>query len=199
MKDYFKIFYKYLQKDSWDSFLVSLILIVLSIKLVLFPLLSLITGSPLPLVVVESCSMYHTSSFENWWSQNAAWYEEKGITEEEFKEYSLKNGFNKGDIILIVGSEKYEKGDIIVFNPNQDALSNKPIIHRIISEEPIATKGDYNSDQLRKDNNNQKIDETKIYPQQIIGKSVIKIPLLGWIKLIFFEPFKPENERGLCK
>jgi len=65
-------FWKFLNEDSWQSWIVSLILIVLFIKLILFPGLSYLTGSSLPLVVVESCSMYHESNFDSWWDKNAA-------------------------------------------------------------------------------------------------------------------------------
>jgi len=41
--------------------------------------------------------------------------------------------------------------------------------------------------------------EKDISKENIIGKSYVKIPLLGWIKLIFFEFKKPVNERGFCK
>src|SRR3989344_1352780 len=74
----------YLKQDTWHSWLVSIILIILLIKFILFPVLSFITGTPLPLVVVESCSMYHNSGFNNWWISNSAWYENRNIEESDF-------------------------------------------------------------------------------------------------------------------
>lgn len=194
-------FWKYLQKDTLDSWIVSLLLIVLSIKYIFFPLISLIMGSPLPLVVVESCSMYHNSDFENWWNQNGAWYEQKGISPSEFRDFTMKNGFSKGDIIFVWGYSDYNLGDIIVFQPNSESLAAHPIIHRIVDTNPIGTKGDNgltNGEQLTKENNLYKIDETNISEENILGKSVLKIPLLGWVKLIWFEPFMPEEKRGFC-
>lgn len=188
IKEIFKKIWSYLKKDTWDSWLVSLIIVFLAVKFVFFPLLSIITGSPLPLVVVESCSMYHSSSnFDEWWFQNGAWYEENDISKEDFLEYPFKNGLNKGDIILTWGHSAYNKGDIIIFN----AKTTYPLIHRIISDKDISTKGDHNLGQLSV--------EKYIEKEQLIGKASAKIPLLGWLKLIFFEPFKPENQRGLCK
>lgn len=177
----------YLKKDTWDSWVVSLILVFVFIKFIFFPLLSLATGSSLPLVVVESCSMYHGENFDDWWFQNAAWYEQKGIQKSDFLEYSFKNGLNKGDIILTWGNSDYKKGDIIIFQ----ASTVYPLIHRLISDEKISTKGDHNLGQLPVEEN--------IPEERIIGKAIAKIPLVGWLKLIFFEPFKPENQRGLCK
>ncbi|MEM4271838.1 MAG: S26 family signal peptidase [Candidatus Pacearchaeota archaeon] len=180
--------WNYLKKDTWDSWLVSIILIFLVIKFVFFPLLSLTTGSSLPLVVVESCSLYHDTNFDDWWDSNGQWYESNNITKEEFENYQFSNGMNKGDIILVIKKSEYKKGEIIIFNP--EVQTRNPIIHRVVTTNPLSTKGDHNSDQLSI--------EKQISEEQIIGKAVLKIPLLGWIKLVFFEPFKPKSERGLC-
>ena len=193
-----KDFWGYLKKDTWDSWIVSMLLIVVVIKFVFFPLLTLATGSPLPLVVVESCSMYHETNFDDWWSKNAQWYQNKGISKEEFKEYNMKNGLNKGDIILVTKPDEYEKGDIIIFLPNPESTAVNPIIHRIISENPISTKGDHNTLQFTKNNNIKKLDETDISKERILGKSTLRIPYVGWAKLIWFELSRPEQERGFC-
>jgi hypothetical protein len=194
-------FWRFLQEDSWQSWLVSLVLLVILIRFVFFPLLSLATGSTLPLVVIESCSMYHeTSNFDDWWNDHSDWYEKNGIKKTDFREFPFKNGLNKGDIIVVWGYSQYEIGDIIIFEPNLDSSAPHPIIHRIVAENPYQTKGDHNFAQLVGGNpaNPQNIDETNIYEEQIIGKSVLRIPYLGWIKLIFFEPFRTNGERGLC-
>jgi signal peptidase I len=130
--------------------------------------------------------MHHNGNFENWWAQNGLWYEKQGITKADFAEYTLKNGFTKGDIILVKGAKDPQKGDIVIFI----AGTRYPIIHRVISESPLATKGDNNAEQLSI--------ERGISKDQLLGQAVGKIPLLGWVKLIFFEPFKTPTERGLC-
>ncbi len=198
MNNPIKEFWSFLKKDSWQSWLVSLILVVLLIKFVIFPALSFITSSSLPLVVVESCSMYHDSRFDGWWDKNAEWYELKGITKSEFEYFAYKNGVNKGDIIFVWGRSEYKVGDIVIFDPNPEAIAKNPIIHRAVSKNPISTKGDNNPEQLSLDNNIKRIDETSIPEERIIGKAVFKIPLLGWIKLIFFELLKSADQRGFC-
>ncbi len=176
----------YLKQDTWHSWLVSMILIVIAIKFIFFPILSFINHAQLPLVVVESCSMYHGSSFNEWWQQKSLWYEGHNITKDQFAKFSLKNGLNKGDIIFVWGRSTYQKGNIIIFT----AETKYPIIHRIINEKPFATKGDHNLDQLPLERN--------IPNTTIIGKAIGRVPLLGWVKLIFFEPFKPQEARGRC-
>jgi signal peptidase I len=194
LKESLSKFWNFLKEDSWQSWIVSLILIIVIIKFIFFPTLSFITGTSLPLVVVESCSMYHESDFETWWSQNAVWYTSRNITKEQFQSFTMKNGFNKGDILLVRGAKQPQIGDIIIFT----AATAHPVIHRIVNLDPIGTKGDHNSGQLRKEI--QGIDETNISQDQIIGKASIKVvPLLGWIKLIWFEPSRPASERGFCK
>ena len=183
-----KKFWKFLNEDTWQSWLVSLILIVLIIKFIFFPTLSFITQTPLPLVVVESCSMYHESNFEDWWAKNSGWYESKNIAYEEFKEFSFKSGLNKGDIIFVWGRGDYNLGDIIIFNAGETYA--KPIIHRVITTNPYSTKGDHNPSQASF--------EASISQENIIGKSLFKIPLVGWVKLIIFEPFQPPQNKGFC-
>lgn len=182
-----KRFWKFLNEDSWQSWLVSLVLAFVLIKFVFFPAMSFVTGTSLPLVVIESCSLYHNTEFDTWWEQNGLWYENKKISEDDFREFSFKNGLNKGDIILIWGRGAYEIGDIIVF----EAGLRNPIIHRIIDDNPFSTKGDNNPGQLNV--------EKEILSSQIIGKAAVRIPGLGWLKLIFFEGLRPESERGFCK
>lgn len=180
-------FWEFLKKDTWQSWIVSIMLIIVLIKFIIFPTLSFITSSELPLVVIESCSMYHESKFEEWWNKNAEWYESRVITKSEFEDFPYKNGLNKGDIILVLGRNTYNIGDVIIFK----APTVHPLIHRIVTESPISTKGDHNLDQLSI--------ETNIDKNAIIGKAGFRVPLLGWIKLIFFEPFRPASQRGFCK
>lgn len=179
-------FWEFLKKDTFSSWLVSLVLIFILIKFLLFPLLSLITGTSLPLVVVESCSMHHSADFDSWWDQNGLWYEKQGIRKSIFESFTLKNGFTKGDIILVKGPGQVKQGDIIIFL----AGTQYPVIHRVVGTSPLNTKGDNNIDQLD-------IEKT-IEPSNVLGKAVGKIPLLGWVKLIFFEPFRSPQDRGVC-
>jgi len=197
IKEAFKKFWGFLKKDSWQSLLVSLILAFLIIKFIFFPLLSLLTGTALPLVIVESCSMYHSESLEKV-IENPL-YSEHNINIENTTDWSFKSGLNKGDIIFVIHPKNLKIGDVLIFNANKNSTSRYPIIHRIISLEPLETKGDHNPVQLNLQNNLNKVDETNISQEQLIGKAVFKIPLLGWVKLIFFEQSRPVNERGLCK
>jgi hypothetical protein len=196
--EWWKKTWAFLKEDSWQSTVVTLIILVVVIKFIFFPLLSFVTSSELPLVVIESCSLYHDESFDEWWNENAEWYELRGITKNEFKEFPYTNGLNKGDIIFVWGRGDYELGDIIIFTPNAESRAPHPIIHRVISEDPLGTKGDNNAKQLTQNNNNKFIDETDISEEQVLGKSVFRVPALGWIKLVFFEFTRPSGERGFC-
>ncbi|MFA4953661.1 MAG: signal peptidase I [Candidatus Pacearchaeota archaeon] len=201
IKEYGKQFWHLLWKDeSPKGWIFTLIFLFVFIKFIFFPILSLTTGTSLPLAIVESCSMYHEgnliSNFDGWWDYWNERYSDLGITKEEFQKFSFKKGFNKGDILFIVGAkpEKLKIGDVIIFN----AAQQNPIIHRIIKVEKInneyifSTIGDHNSGQLPV--------EKKINENQLVGKAVFKVaPYIGWGKLIFFEYKKSKNERGFCK
>ena len=174
--------------ESLLGWLISLILIFLVIKFIFFPLLSLTLGTYLPLVVVESESMSHDAfvfgEFDSWWEDNHGWYETFGISRDEARVWSLKSGLQKGDIAVILGyrgNDKPKVGDVIVFEAGQ----RHPIIHRVISIEMIDgelffdTKGDGNSQQISLDK--------KIPEDAVIGRAIVKVPKVGYIKLFFVE------------
>ena len=161
------------------------------------------------LAIVESCSMYHKPTipliynFDNWWNNHEDKYKKLGMGENSFKNFLLKNGFNKGDILFAVKAtpEKLKVGDVIMF----DAGQNNPLIHRIIkitkqeNEYIFSTIGDNNQYSFTETNNVYGIDEINIKENQLVGKAVFKIaPYLGWSKLIFYDWKKIEVERGLC-
>ncbi|MEK6871305.1 MAG: hypothetical protein AABX16_00205 [Nanoarchaeota archaeon] len=202
--------------DSVLSWLVALAVIFIFVKYIFFPILSLIMGTSLPLAGVESSSMDHqivrddasiynlcgiayASSeisyldFEEYWNRCGNWYETRSITKKTFQNFYLKNGFKKGDILIVWGRFSPKIGDIIIFTPNTDSFAPRPIVHRIVqidknnSKIIIQTKGDHNAEQLNKINNIYKTDETYIQPQQIIGKVIFKIPYMGWLKIWIME------------
>lgn len=187
MMEWLRRFWSFLREDSWPSLIVSLILIFIFIRLVFFPVVGFAFGAELPLVVVESCSMYHEQSFEGWWESNAPWYAEADITKEDFEQFPFKNGINKGDVIVVWGHDEPKLGDVIIFHSSY----TYPLIHRVVDLRPIGTKGDHNPTQLDAEEN--------IARDAVVGKAVLRIPALGWIKLIFFEALKPSGQRGFCR
>jgi hypothetical protein len=170
---------------------VTLLLAFVIIKFILFPGLAFITGSNLPLVIVESCSMYHDEpGFDGTFSRPDV-YDSYGISQDDTDSWVFPNGLKKGDIIFVVGAENVEVGDVIIFLGG----AAHPIIHRLVdAEEPYATKGDN-----YKTNYRQLPTEEQISENQLIGKAVFRIPYLGWVKLIFFDWKFPESQRGFCK
>ncbi|MEK6935224.1 MAG: S24/S26 family peptidase [Nanoarchaeota archaeon] len=198
--------------DSILSWIIALVIIWIFIKFIFFPGLSLIFGTSLPLAGVESSSMDHYiikddsnrltlcdkiysseeknkigfMSFEKYWENCGSWYENKDISKQQFSKFTLKNGFSKGDVIVVWGRLTPKIGDIIIFKPSQDSTAPRPIIHRIVKineDGTYQTKGDHNGQQLTSSNNVYKTDETNIQQNQIIGKAIIKIPLLGYPKI----------------
>lgn len=197
IKENLKKFWKFLwHDDSLLSWIVSLALAFIVVKFIFFPLLSLVFATPMPLVVVESSSMHHPGSFvgnaiglqnnfELWWQQSGKWYAEKGIDVQEGENWPLKTGLEIGDIVVVSGyDKKLEVGDIIIFDVN----AKYPIIHRIVEVKNVsgevyyATKGDNNEGQL--------VSEKEIPENALIGKAVLRIPKLGWIKLSFVKLYQ---------
>jgi len=169
------------ESESAISWIACFVLAFLIIKFVFLPLLGLILSTPMALVIVESSSMEHQGSFEQFWNIKGSWYEGNNISRETFSNFSFIEGLNKGDIIVLSGKKDYSIGDIIVFNV---ATQTTPIIHRIvaINEGIYFTKGDNNAYQIPQDLNIEKA--------QIISRAVGKIPWLGWVKLFFTDTLK---------
>jgi signal peptidase I len=173
--------------DSLISWIISLVLAFIIVKFIIYPGLGLaLGGTSHPVVAVVSGSMEHNgANFDSWWEDNKEWYTSNGINKEDFSDYIFRNGFNKGDIIVLYGSksEDIKIGDVVVFQSN----SHYPIIHRVVdrwSEDDeiyLKTKGDNNR------NSYPELDETMISEDRVIGKSISRIPLLGWIKIGFTE------------
>ncbi len=201
LKKYSKKFWHLLWKDdTWKGWIFSILFLFIFIKFIFFPTLSFITGTALPLAIVESCSMYHEgnlfSDYDEWWDNHEIKYQRYIINKLDFEEYIFKKGFNKGDILFVVKAkpEKLKVGDVIIFEANY----RNPLIHRIIKIKnqngtyTFSTVGDNNKGQLEV--------EKEITEDQLVGQAVFKLaPYVGWGKLIFFEWTKSESERGLCK
>lgn len=92
---------------------------------------------------------------------------------------SMVPTFYRGDMIIVYGDKDVKTGDIVVF----DSPDGKyPIIHRVIeiNNAGVITKGDNNS--ISDEGRWGTISFDKIY-----GKAVLKIPLLGWVKILFVD------------
>ena len=185
--------------NSLKGWIISLVFLFVVIKFIFFPVMSLATGTSLPMAIVESCSMYHKgnvfSNFDNWWDRHDNKYVELTIDKSEFQDFNFRRGFSKGDILFIVRAkpEKLEVGDIIIFNAEQQ----NPVIHRIINIK--INEGEYLFSTIGDNNNGQLNFENNITEEQLVGKAVFRItPSLGWAKLIFFERSRISSERGFC-
>jgi len=175
-----KAWYFIWEDDSLLSWLVNIVLAFILVKFLIYPGLGLLFGTSYPVVAVVSSSMEHNEAFEGWWEQNKDWYSEKGITKEDFQNFPFHNGFNEGDIMVLFGSkpENIKTGHVIVYESHPDY---PPIIHRVTSsgQEGITTY--FNT----KGDNNRIPDKEKIGEEKFLGKAVLRIPYLGWVKIMF--------------
>ena len=208
-KGFRKFWFLLWEDNSLKGWLFSLVFLFVFIKFIFLPGLSLVTGTSLPLAIVESCSMYHDgnifSTFDSWFDRHEDKYSEWSIAKEEFSSFSLRRGFSKGDILFIVGAnpETLDVGDIILFN---SGMKGTPVIHRIVQikeidgERIFTTMGDNNNGLLVPENNGAGVDEREITSDQLVGKAVFRVtPWFGWAKLIFFENLRSVSEKGFCQ
>lgn len=175
------------EDDSIWSWIVNIILAFVLIKYIVYPGLGFLLSTGYPIVAVVSSSMEHDGSFDNWWDGQENWYSGYDITKEQFLGFEFKNGFNKGDIMILYGKkpEDIKIGEVIVFKSKRP----DPIIHRVVKkwknngEYSFQSKGDHNPDSIK----SSSLDETNINEEQFIGKAVVRVPLLGYVKIWFVE------------
>ncbi len=92
---------------------------------------------------------------------------------------SMEPNINVYDVVLVkkTNINKLKKGDVITFYSTNNYFGDTPITHRIVNIDDrtsIIVKGDHN----------EKADNEKVIPKNIIGKVILVIPSLG--KLQFF-------------
>ena len=169
--------------DSLASWLVNLVLAFVLVKWVIYPGIGLLFGTSYPIVAVVSGSMEHRGlSFDAWWNHSQSQYSPYSLSPAQFTMFPFKNGFNKGDIMVLRGiaPKAIKRGDVVVYESSQ---YNNPIIHRVVQirdEEghyTFVTKGD----------NNIAADGSPVTEEQIqrTGKAIFRIPYLGWVKIWF--------------
>ena len=193
IKGIYRRFIKFLNEDSFLSWIVNIALAFVLIRFIVYPLLGLVLGTSFPIVAVVSGSMEQPGGFDEWWGSpaivdgnrltQADYYAQYSIGMEDFREFSFRNGFNTGDIKVLRGvpAEDLEVGDVIVFRTD----GRDPIIHRVIEKNlngdsvTFVTKGDNNPVSYKF--------ESEITEDEIIGKSIFRIPFLGYVKIWFFD------------
>lgn len=181
-------------EDSPLSWTVNIILAFILIRFIVYPGLGLLLGTPFPIVAVVSESMEHDRELEKWWNypmccnpscsqtlKPSAYYENIDVSFDEFSKFPLENGFKKGDIMVLIKPEDLKVGDVIVFQSGRP----DPIIHRIIKVKGSSyeTKGDNNCGQI----SSLSLDETNIAKENIYGKTLLRIPFLGYVKIWFVD------------
>lgn len=151
------------------------------IKFLVYPGLGLVLHTESPVVAVISDSMRHHAEFEEWWAGVENTYAKLGISKEDFTSFRMSNGFSRGDLIILKGKspKDVEIGDVLVFRGSKP----EPIIHRVVEKQKtdggyrFSTKGDANA--------GQRDEEKEISKDRIIGTGWVKIPYLGYVKIIF--------------
>jgi hypothetical protein len=182
--------------EGWFGNVIYLVLgFIIAYSLNLF--LGYALNTQTPVVAVFSCSMEHNdynswfckikenevcgkdmsgydpTNFDDYWKLCGSWYETQNISKNKFESFPFTDGLEVGDMIIVLNTNDFKVGDIIIFDTD---FRKYPIIHRIYADgSKILTKGDNNSGP-------DSFEKTKIH-----GKAILKIPLLGWVKILFTE------------
>ena len=175
-----KIWHFLAHDESWLSFIVDAVLVLIIGQFIIIPAFGAAFGTQFPFVAVVSSSMdHHNLEFKEWWQENGGRYQDYNITKEQFQTFYKSNGFQRGDAFVVFGLKSHppEIGDVLVFAV---AGRSDPIIHRLVAvnaDGTYQTKGDANADQFAF--------EKSITAEQVKGKAVAWAPYLGWPKTLF--------------
>ncbi len=177
-----KKFWNFVWNDNsiW-SWIFNAVLAFILIKFLVYPGLGLVFHTKSPVVAVISDSMRHNGDFESWWPSMEAPYAKFNISKADFNGFVMSNGFKRGDLILLKGKkpEDIHIGDVLVFK----GTTPEPIIHRAVNKWKtgdayhFSTKGDANL--------GQRDEEKEISQDRVIGTGWIKIPYIGYVKILF--------------
>jgi len=191
-KGFLKLLWWYLKEDDGPiGWVLNIIVAFIVIKYLLLPGVGWVLGTNYPLVAVVSGSMEHNGGdFNAWWEQERKrngnqfpqkdLYANEGITKEQFQEFRFDQGLYIGDLMLLKSPKEIMIGDVIVFNGNTKV---DPIIHRVIAIEEQDTQKFYKT--KGDDNCGSSGFEMKIPEHRLLGKSWVRIPYLGYVKLYF--------------
>ncbi|MFZ8801165.1 MAG: S24/S26 family peptidase [Candidatus Nanopusillus sp.] len=146
-------------------FIIFIFIIYFIIQLIYPPLFS---------VIVSPSMEHHNFNFQK--------YEQYNITQQEFFQFPYPNGLYVGDIVMIlpIDTQYLKPGDVILYI-GTSLYKGEYIFHRIVG---------YNNNGnfiIMGDNNLGPIifeDENNMDPNRIIGIGILRIPLLGYIKLL---------------
>ena len=92
---------------------------------------------------------------------------------------SMRPSLHPGDLALVVNASKLRVGEIVVYAADCPLLPREDVIHRVveINGSMIVTKGDNNA-------TNPVPDPCPVRVEQVKGKIVFAIPLLGYPRLL---------------
>ena len=174
------------EEDSAASWVANVVLAFILIKFIVYPGLGLLLSTTHPIVAVVSGSMEHDGNFEDWWNRDCQGIPQKDlyspyeITKSDFQSFKFKNGFDKGDIMILKGASDPKIGDVLVYWIDTQP---DPIIHRVVA---VDSKDGHNVYKTKGDHNcGLNGFEEQIESDQIVGQAVLRVPWLGWVKLIF--------------
>ena len=201
-----RLWHFFWEEDNLWSWALNIIVAFILIKWVIYPGLGLILNTNYPVVAVVSQSMEHNGiGFNQWWAEGRQYHEAFNITQDDFQDFPFRNGFNKGDIMILYGVDGVNIGDVVVFWGGK----KEPIIHRVVKEWNdsgeifFQTKGDNIVTNKRSiqlyvnvfgmtvpkgtEGAIKVIDETGIAKKDVVGKAIFRVPYLGYIKIWFID------------
>lgn len=161
-----------------------------------YQILAAAAGTPLPIVSVVGNSMYHgpndfgtmcgvpvntVKNFDEYWGMCNSYYKDKGITKEEFRNFSAVNGLSHGDLSIVVKPNNPKIGDILVY---RRFGSDFTVVHRLVEIPRDCRVYGMEGDCYITKGDNNALPDPPVAKQYVVGKFVFAVPLLGYPRLV---------------
>ncbi len=118
-----KVWWFIWESNSPWSWIVNILLAFIIIKFIVYPGMGFMLGTTHPVVAVISGSMEHEGTFDEWWDGKSCCtnfectekisqeelYIPYLITKTQFEEFRFKNGFNKGDMMVLSSAKEIDQ------------------------------------------------------------------------------------------
>jgi hypothetical protein len=194
LKEKIKKFFDWLiNGDDPLSYIAFFIFVFVLYNFIFTPLLSFITGSKQPILVILTPSMEHTHFNLNWYCE--WWNLSYNQCVKKWEQLPFPNGINVGDIVISTSPYNAKIGDVLVMHTNQ---LNYPLVHRviglncngtIIKNTSVYLRNYPNCRLITKGDNNPVPDPFIIYYKDVEGKVSFVIPALGLPRVIIYKIF----------
>ncbi len=140
----------------------------------------------------NTVNTHQSLNFTQYWHYCKGSFKNVNISKTQFKNFPVSHGFQRGDLLIIRGADRYTEGDVIVYTLPSTMQTDESgcqtfarglrqrgigkVVHRIVekTDSGFRTKGDHN----------QPIDDCTLQKKHFSGEVAFVVPKVGYLKVL---------------